>query len=160
MTEREPSKMTRSVLINAAIVEKDRVAIPSWCFENLDGDHLLFMYIKSKKILQVKALKNMKHHDLAILTLFSNSTDLLQLVLAMSQSVFKDKEIDLIWSGGVCPPDEESRERIGIKDGCVWEGVIQVPFDLTPAMIETKLKKLDKDSVLSRIDVKIVEMQR
>jgi len=162
MTDRKPDAMTNSVLVNATLMKReDHIVIPSKSLADFDGEYLLVMYIKSKRLLQISALKNMDGFDIVNLTMFSTTGDLLKFSVVMSQSIFKNEGFELIWTSGVCTPDEESRKRLGIpekmKDGCVWEGVIKVPSAMTADKIKTEIKQIDKASVLSRIDVKTIE---
>ena len=166
VTSHKPDAVTNSVLVNSALVKReDQLVIPSKDLVDFDGDDLLIMCIKSKKMLQIIAVKDLIDRDIVNLTMFSTTGDLLKFSVVMSQTIFKDEGFDLLWTSGVCTPDEEAMKRFGIpekmKDGCVWEGLISVPSSATPDKIKADINQLVKNhpehGKLSKIDVKSVK---
>jgi len=162
MTTHKPDSMTNSVLVNAALVKReDNIIIPSKSLVNFDGDDLLLMYIKSKKMLQIVAIQGLEDHNIINLTMFSATGDLLKFSVVMSQSIFTPEGFELLWTSGVCTPDEDARKRLGIpedlKDGCVWEGVLKVPSSVTPETLRASIEQFDEETVLARVDIKTIE---
>jgi len=154
--------MTNSVLVNSMLVKREEhIVIPMAALKGFESDHLLFMYIKSKKILQVIGVKDADKGSIVNLTMYSLAGDLMRFSITMTIEIFQKRGVELLWTSGICTPDEESRTRLGIPrdemEGCIWEGLLKLPEGLDPAGLKENITRIDSGRILKTIDIKTVE---
>lgn len=157
--------LTDSVLAKSLIVSsKDQIVIPVSGISGFENSNVLVLYIKSKNIIQVMNLGDIQGSKVINMVLTSRNEDMPMLSIKMGREFFNDKNIELIWTSGVCTPSKQEKMDQGLEgdeieekeEGCIWEGFIKVPVTMKIESIKKKIRDVDEKGIASNIKIQEV----